>query len=149
MEEVVMGLRQFHGLAFDIDMANFSEVSHLVESASGHRVAWHKSLVGAGVFTHESGIHVDGLMKDPFNYQGVDPAQVGRGHTFVLGKHSGAHAIIHAYAEMGINLDRRQAEALLMRVRRHSVEYKRAPVDTELRSFFLEVNDRGGEWLHQ
>jgi homocitrate synthase NifV len=149
LEEVVMGLRQFHGLAFDIDMANFADLSRLVESASGHRVAWHKSLVGAGVFTHESGIHVDGLMKDPINYQGVDPAQVGRGHTFVLGKHSGAHAIIHAYAEMGINLDRRQAEALLLRVRRHSVEHKRAPGDTELRRFYLEVNDRSGEWLHQ
>ena len=149
LEEVVMGLRQFHGLAFDIDMASFAELSHLVESASGHRVAWHKSLVGAGVFTHESGIHVDGLMKDPINYQGVDPAQVGRGHTFVLGKHSGAHAIIHAYAEMGINLDRRQAEAVLLRVRRHSVEHKRPPADTDLRRFYLEVNDRSGEWLHQ
>ena len=34
---------------------------------------WQKSVVGAGVFTHEAGIHVDGLLKDPANYQGFDP----------------------------------------------------------------------------
>ncbi|MEZ5671138.1 MAG: hypothetical protein R3E08_01670 [Thiotrichaceae bacterium] len=46
-----------------------------------------KSIVGAGVFTHEAGIHVDGLLKDPLNYQGVDPQEVGRQHQFILGKH--------------------------------------------------------------
>ena len=41
--------------------------------ASGRQVAWQKSLVGEGVFTHEAGIHVDGLLKNRLNYQGIDP----------------------------------------------------------------------------
>ena len=130
-------------------MSNYSHVSRLVEQASGHRVGWHKSLVGEGVFMHESGIHVDGLIKDRGNYQGVDPAQVGRDHVFVLGKHSGAHGVIQAYAEMGIHLDRQQAANLLLLVRRHSSLTKRPPRPNDLRRFFLEVNREQGEWSQQ
>ncbi|MCG8010134.1 MAG: homocitrate synthase, partial [Candidatus Thiodiazotropha weberae] len=83
LEEVVMGLRRFHDQGHEIDMTRYSSLSELVEYASGRKVGWQKSLVGAGVFTHEAGIHVDGLMKDRRNYQGVDPAELGRDHQFV------------------------------------------------------------------
>ncbi len=71
-------------------MTRYAAVSGLVERASGRSVGWQKSLVGGGVFTHEAGIHVDGLIKDRLNYQGVDPSELGRDHQFVLGKHSGS-----------------------------------------------------------
>lgn len=149
LEEAVMGMRQFFGQGYLIDMQRFAELSRRVEQASGHPVGWHKSLVGEGVFMHESGIHVDGLIKDRGNYQGVDPAQVGRDHVFVLGKHSGGHAVIRAYADMGIHLDRRQAESLLAQVRRHSALTKRAPESDDLRRFYLDINRDGAEWMHQ
>ncbi|MCU7939570.1 MAG: homocitrate synthase [gamma proteobacterium symbiont of Bathyaustriella thionipta] len=140
LEEVSMGLRRFFNQAYDIDMADYSSVSQLVEQASGRHVSWQKSLVGEGVFTHEAGIHVDGLMKDRMNYQGVDPAELGRDHQFILGKHSGSHAIIHAYANMGIQVLRQQAEILLEKIRYFSVQYKRAPAEQELRHFYYEIN---------
>ncbi|OOZ34512.1 homocitrate synthase [Solemya velesiana gill symbiont] len=149
LEEVVMGLRRFFDQGRDIDMARFTKVSELVESASGRSVGWQKSLVGAGVFTHEAGIHVDGLMKDKQNYQGVDPRELGRDHRFVLGKHSGSHAIIQAYADMGIQLTRTQAESVLERVRQHAVEYKRTPDIHELRRFYISVNGENKEWMPQ
>jgi len=149
LEEVVMGLRRFFGQAGEIDMVNYAQVSKLVEQASGHSVGWHKSLVGTGVFTHESGIHVDGLMKDRLNYQGVDPAEVGREHSFVLGKHSGSHAVISAFADMGLQLNRSQAERLLSLVRVHSTRNKQPPADSDLRRFYHEVNGVNPEWLHQ
>ena len=101
---------------------------------------WQKSLVGAGVFTHEAGIHVDGLMKGRLNYQGVDPTELGRDHRIVLGKHSGSHSIIRAYADMGVPLTRPQAESLLLLVRRHAIQHKRPPVDQDLCRFYLEIN---------
>jgi homocitrate synthase NifV len=149
LEEVVMGLRRFHDQGHEIDMTRYSSLSELVEYASGRSVGWQKSLVGAGVFTHEAGIHVDGLMKDRHNYQGVDPAELGRDHEFVLGKHSGSHAVIHAYADMGMTLDREQAQSLLVRVRRHAVEHKRSPAEQDLRRFYLEINSETQEWMHQ
>ena len=141
LEEVVMGLRRFFSQGHGIDMAHFGELSRLVENASGRAVGWQKSLVGTGVFTHEAGIHVDGLMKDRRNYQGVDPAEMGRDHEFVLGKHSGSHAVIQAYANLGLALTRQQAVALLSLVRRYAVQHKRAPEDQDLRRFYLEIND--------
>ena len=149
LEEAVMGMRQFFGQGYLIDMQHFDGLSKLVEQASGHQVGWHKSLVGEGVFTHESGIHVDGLMKDVGNYQGVDPTQMGRDHTFVLGKHSGGHAVIQAYAEMGIHLDRHQAEYLLSMVRKHSTVFKHAPREDDLRRFYLELHGERAEWSHR
>lgn len=64
LEEVVMGLRHLHQLDCGVAMNRYDRVSELVSNASGRVVDWQKSLVGPGVFTHESGIHVDGLLKD-------------------------------------------------------------------------------------
>ncbi|MES9966514.1 MAG: homocitrate synthase [Sedimenticola sp.] len=149
LEEVVMGLRRFFDQGRDIDMARYTKVSELVERASGRSVGWQKSLVGAGVFTHEAGIHVDGLMKDKLNYQGVDPRELGRDHRIILGKHSGSHAILQAYADMGIQLTRAQADSVLERVRQHAVEHKRTPDSHELRRFYIEVNGENKEWMPQ
>jgi len=88
--------------------------------------------VGEGVFTHEAGIHVDGLLKDPLNYQGLDPAEVGRTHRLVLGKHSGAHAVQLGYAELGISLTREQATLLLPSLRRLVTSTKQTPAPAQL-----------------
>ncbi len=149
LEEVVMGLRNFFSQGHDIDMAHYATLSNLVERASGRSVGWQKSLVGAGVFTHEAGIHVDGLIKDRRNYQGVDPAEMGRDHQFVLGKHSGSHAVMQAYANMGVELNRSQAEMLIMLVRHHVAQYKRPPEDGDLRHFYAQISGEGGEWTLQ
>jgi homocitrate synthase NifV len=149
LEEVVMGLRRFHGQGHEIDMTRFASLSTLVEHASGRSVSWQKSLVGGGVFTHEAGIHVDGLMKDRLNYQGVDPAELGRDHQFVLGKHSGSHAVIRVYADMGLTLSRKQAESLLSRVRLYAMQNKCPPAAQDLRRFYLEINNESQEWMHQ
>lgn len=102
LEEVVLGLRQLYRIETGVDLKKFPALSALVENASGEPLGWRKSLVGKRVFSHEAGIHVDGLLKDPANYQGVDPAAVGRRHTLVLGKHSGRQGVIQAYAQLGI-----------------------------------------------
>ncbi|MET0116828.1 MAG: homocitrate synthase [Sedimenticola sp.] len=149
LEEVVMGMRQFFGQGSEIDMANYALLSSQVERASGRKVGWQKSLVGEGVFTHEAGIHVDGLMKDRNNYQGVDPAEMGREHEIVLGKHSGSHAVMRAYADMGVTLDRHQAELLLLLVRHHTAQTKRPPEDKDLRRFYLQINGEDQTWICQ
>jgi len=140
LEEVVMGLKHLHGLATGVDLSRFDGLSQLVAMASGKQVAWHKSLVGYGAFTHEAGIHVDGLLKDPLNYQGIDPAEVGRGHRLVLGKHSGKQAVRQAYAELlAFDLEPDQAERVLSLVRRFVTEHKRSPRIPDLHRFLAEI----------
>lgn len=141
LEEVVMGLRQLYDFDVNIDLQNFTELSHQVATAAGRPLSWQKSLVGEGVFTHEAGIHVDGLFKDPLNYQGVDPAVLGREHRWVLGKHSGTQAVCRAYRDIDIDLTREQAEQVLVCVRRFVSDHKRAPSTGDLLDFFRELKD--------
>jgi homocitrate synthase NifV len=132
LEEVAMGLKKLYNLNTGIDLTQFPSLSKLVAAASGRPIPWQKSLVGEGVFTHEAGIHVDGLLKDPNTYQGFDPEEVGRHHKLVVGKHSGAHGIIAAYATMGLNLSQAEARALLPDIRSFAERAKRSPADQEL-----------------
>jgi len=139
-EEVVMALRRQEGIETGIDLRNVGELSATVAAASGRPVPIQKSLLGGGVFTHEAGIHVDGLLKNPLNYQGVDPADVGRAHTIVLGKHSGTRAVCMAYQNLGIDIDRVRAEQILQRVRRFVTVVKRPPEDIDLLRFYQETD---------
>jgi len=138
LEEVVMGLRHLYALETGIATREFPAISALVADASGRPVAANKSIVGEAVFNHESGIHVDGLLKFRDNYQGFDPVEVGRQHRMVLGKHSGTRAVMQAYADLGIKLAPPQAQDLLGRIRSHAVTTKRVPRSEELERFYRE-----------
>ena len=135
LEEVVVGLQQLYGFDTGVLLGDFPALSALVANASGDAIGSRKSLVGANVFSHEAGIHVDGLLKDPNNYQGVDPAIVGRHHQLVLGKHSGTQGVIHAYQQLGIHVNRQQAQGLLAKVWRFVCEHKHTPDALSLKGF--------------
>lgn len=146
LEEVVMALRHRYGIETGIDTQHFPAISKLVAQASGRPVAPNKSIVGEAVFHHESGIHVDGLLKDQANYQGFDPAEVGREHRVVLGKHSGTGAVMQTYLALGIVLSRLQAREILGRIREHAVITKRTPEPEDLKRFYWETNPCSAMW---
>lgn len=140
LEEVVAGLEGLYGFDTGVSLYKFGDLSERVAKASGRTLAWNKSLVGEGVFTHESGIHVDGLIKSPKNYQGFDPVTLGRQHEFVLGKHSGRSGVEYAYQQLGIYLTTQESSAILPLVRRYVTNTKHSPDATELHSFYAQVS---------
>ncbi|WP_310446993.1 homocitrate synthase [Thiobacillus sp.] len=142
LEESITAMHQLYNIETGIDSRHFPEISRLVSIASGRPIPVNKSIVGEAVFTHEAGIHVDGLIKNPLNYQGVAPESVGRTHTLVLGKHSGSSAVKHAYAGIGIALTEFEAKAMLARIREHAVSTKRTPNADDLERFYLEAMPR-------
>lgn len=142
LEEVVMALRHLYHIETGVDLSSYNDLSALVSKASGRPVAWHKSLVGDGAFTHEAGIHVDGLIKDPMNYQGVvDPVEMGSSHRLILGKHSGTHAVHRAYNEIGLKLEQEQASTILTSIRRFVTMTKRIPDNADLHRFYQQLPD--------
>lgn len=138
LEEVVMALWRLHGIETGVDATRFPAISHLVAEASGRAVAANKSIVGEAVFTHESGLHVDGLLKDPSTYESFDPSCVGRDRRLVLGKHSGGHGVKHAYAQLGITLHERETSHMLARIREFAGATKRNPQPEDLMRLYLE-----------
>lgn len=149
LEEVVMAARHLHGVDCGIDTAALQGISQLVARASGRPVAAGKSIVGEAVFTHESGIHVDGLLKDRGNYEAFAPEELGRTHRLVLGKHSGSHGLSHACERLGLTLTAGLAQRLLERIRSHVSATKRTPSDADLIRFHAEVRPALPLHLHQ
>jgi homocitrate synthase NifV len=139
LEEVVVGLTKLYNFNVNIDLKSFQQLSSYVAHASSRPLSWNKSLVGEGVFTHESGIHVDGLLKDFKNYQGIDPKLFGREHQFILGKHSGSSGVMKAYRDLGIHLTRSEASTLLEKIRRFISDGKKLPQVKELKDFYYEL----------
>lgn len=121
-------------------MLGITALSKRVEEASGRTVSWQKSVVGEGVFTHEAGIHVDGLLKDINNYQGLDPAIIGREHQLILGKHSGTSMLRKAYKQLNIELYEWQEPILLAKVRQFVNHLKRCPNERELKDLLFAAN---------
>ena len=135
LEEVALALHVTHQRTTGIDMTQLPAISGLVGRASGRPAPPQKSVVGEAVFTHEAGIHVDGLLKDVRTYQGFDPAEVGRSHRIVLGKYSGSRAVTYVYDRLGITLSREQARRIVALVRAHAIRTKTSPSDEDLRDF--------------
>ncbi len=132
LEEVVMALKYACGIALPIDTQRLVELSKLVGVASGRPVPDWKAVVGEKVFSHESGLHADGVLKHPANYEGYDPAEVGLCRHLVIGKHSGSHALQDRLQRLGIVLESREAETLLQEIRRRSQQMKRSLGDGDL-----------------
>ncbi|MBB4304408.1 homocitrate synthase NifV [Rhodobium orientis] len=132
LEEFVMGMKHLYQRDTGVTLADFSALSDLVAEASGRPVPLQKSIIGTAVYTHEAGIHVDGLLKNPLNYQGLDPAEIGRCHEVVLGKHSGTRAVQHAFDGLGVPLTRDEAETVLARIRTFAETRKRSPTPLDL-----------------
>ena len=135
LEEVVMALQQLYGIDAGVSTRRLAGMSQMVAQAAGRPVAANKPIVGSGVFTHESGVHVSGLLRDPANYQSIDPRELGRNHQLVLGKHSGTASIRWAYRQLDIALDEGQAKLVLPLLREHAARTKRQPSADELLEF--------------
>ncbi|MDD2499420.1 MAG: homocitrate synthase [Geobacter sp.] len=137
LEEVVMGLKHACGIETGIDTHRFRELSLMVAKASRRDLPSWKAVVGERVFAHESGLHADGVLKDPHNYEGFDPAEVGLVRQIVVGKHSGASGMIERYRSLGIVLSRDDAGLLLPVVRHEALRRKRDLKDRELMQIYL------------
>lgn len=81
------------------DMLKFVEFAEFMESEIGIRVPRNKSIVGKNVFSHESGIHTAGVIKNPFTYEPYPPELVGATRNLLIGDSSGAEVIRHKVEE--------------------------------------------------
>ncbi|MFH0840338.1 MAG: 2-isopropylmalate synthase [Candidatus Omnitrophota bacterium] len=108
MEEIVMAIntrRDLFGFTSGIKTEELYKTSQLVSRLTGIIVQPNKAVVGANAFSHESGIHQDGVLKRRTTYEIMKPSDVGVEMTrLVLGKHSGRHAFSERLKKLGFNL---------------------------------------------
>lgn len=143
LEEVAVAVSALYGFETGIDLRSLSAVAQTVMKAAGRAIPEAKAIVGDAVFTHESGIHVDGLLKDRKCYEALDPALLGRTHRLVLGKHSGLGAVVNAFKELGIDVQSDEAKAILALVRAYAERNKAAVPASMLLTFYNEMGAQG------
>jgi homocitrate synthase NifV len=142
LEEVAVALKQLYGRDTGIVLSELDNVAAVVAAAAARAIPLNKAIVGEHVFTHESGIHVDGLLKDTRTYQSLDPRLFGRSNRIVIGKHSGLSAITSLLNELKMPVSAEEARGILARVRKHAVENK-GPVACEtIIAIWREVSER-------
>ncbi len=140
LEEVAVAVEVLYGYESGIDLCRLSEVAEIVARAAGRAIPEAKAIVGDAVFTHESGIHVDGLLKDRQCYQALDPAVLGRSHRMVLGKHSGLGAVMNALKELGFEVSPDDAKAVLAEIKAYAQRTKAGVSTDRLRGFYQAVS---------
>lgn len=113
IEEIVMALKVRHdvfGYETGIDATQIVTASKLVSTVTGYPVQPNKAVVGANAFSHESGIHQDGVLKHRETYEIMSAESVGwAANRLTLGKLSGRNAFKTKLAELGIELDSEEA----------------------------------------
>lgn len=135
LEQVAVALAETSASRTRIDFTALQALADTVADAARRPIPVSQPIVGATAFSHESGIHVSGLLRDPTTYEALDPARFGRSRQIVLGKHSGIAAIRHALFERGLCVDDDQARGVLDRVKARAEAEKRSVAPEELVAF--------------
>jgi homocitrate synthase NifV len=135
LEQVAVALEQTTDRRTRIDFTALPALAETVAAAAHRPIPVSQPIVGAAAFSHESGIHVSGLLRDPATYEALDPTRFGRSRQIVLGKHSGIAAVRHALSERGLRVDDALARGVLDRVRAHAEAVKRPVALEELLAF--------------
>jgi 2-isopropylmalate synthase len=115
LEEVVMVLKQHKhlGLYTNVKTQQLNPLSRLVSETMRMPVQPNKAIVGANAFSHSSGIHQDGFLKDSLTYEIINPEEVGaEGSKIVLTARSGRHALAHRLQKLGFQFNRNDIDVL-------------------------------------
>ena len=109
MEEIVMTLKTrqdlFTGITTNINTKEIYQASRMVANITGIEPQPNKAIVGKNAFSHESGIHQDGVLKHQETYEIMKPEDIGieKNNSIVLGKHSGRAAFKDTLSHLGFD----------------------------------------------
>src|SRR5579872_1340207 len=118
LEEVVMVIRQHKELGFytNVKAQRLNPLSRLVSDTMRMPVQPNKAIVGANAFSHSSGIHQDGFLKDATTYEIINPEEVGAGESrIVLTARSGRSALAFRLQKVGYSFNRNDIDTLYER----------------------------------
>ncbi|MBS7526260.1 homoaconitate hydratase [Fusibacter paucivorans] len=141
LEEIVAAITFDGSVTSRIDKKRLNAISSLVAKYSGKAICDLKPIVGKQIFSHESGIHVDGLIKDSSVYEAVLPEDYGRAREIVLGKFSGRRAVRYQLKLWGVEIDDLKAQEIVNIIRKASYEQKldRVQMDAMIRKLSMCV----------
>lgn len=116
----------FHNLE-GVDKYNIQplmEISSYLEKVSGFFLSPNKPITGQNAFSHKSGVHTNGILKDPRTYEPFDPALLGRERKIVIDKYTGKSAVASRMEEYDIEVSPAELEVIVTRIKNIGDERK-------------------------
>lgn len=117
LEEIVVTLRNLYKVQIDVKMQQIYSISQLVSRLTGIYVQPNKAIVGENAFTHESGIHTQGMLAHPGTYEAIEPELVGGTRRLASGKHSGSAGVKATLISMGMAPSEEQFKEIFQRIK--------------------------------
>ena len=141
LEEVVMSMYVRNDrLPFEcgVNRSEIYSASRLLSETIGFQVQPNKAIVGRNAFAHEAGIHQHGVISNPLCYEIMTPESVGvPANSLVLGKHSGRHALLIRFEELGFPLTKQELQTAYERFTQLA-DRKKKIYDQDLLSLLAE-----------
>ena len=147
IEEVVMILKQHRqlGLHTDVNATMLNPISRLVSDTMRMPVQPNKAIVGANAFSHSSGIHQDGFLKDTLTYEIINPEEVGAEQSkIVLTARSGRSALAYRLQKLGFSFNRNDVDSLYQALIRVA-DVKKEEKHDELKQMATEYQPQAEE----
>jgi len=141
LHEIVIALEKIFHREHGIDIKRLYNLSLLVEQCSGIFISPHAPIIGLNAFRHESGIHVDGILKNDQTYKMIDPKELGRVSSFVLGKHTGTQAVLHLLRQKEYKANEEALREILRRVKERKIAEGKVEISRmarEMRKYYEE-----------
>jgi len=136
-EQVLMSLVRLFGIKKEINSQALKSLIKTVSSASNRRVDTNLPIIGKNIFCHESGIHVNGMMKSKVAYEPFNPDVVGLKRVFPIGKHSGSSTLVYHLKSLGIEPNMEIIQKILPKVREIVTNRKKVLSTKELKELYL------------
>ncbi|WP_133485854.1 2-isopropylmalate synthase [Aliiroseovarius marinus] len=150
LEEVVMALKVRNDImpySTSIDTTKIMNISRRVAQVSGFAVQYNKAIVGKNAFAHESGIHQDGMLKNPENFEIMRPEDIGlAGTSLPLGKHSGRAALKAKLNDLGFDVGDNQLKDVFVRFK-ELADTKKEVFDEDIVALMTDGTDDANDQL--
>ncbi|WP_421701359.1 2-isopropylmalate synthase [Aliiroseovarius sp.] len=148
LEEVVMALKVRNDIMpyqTQVDTTRIMNISRRVAQVSGFAVQFNKAIVGKNAFAHESGIHQDGMLKNPENFEIMRPEDIGlAGTSLPLGKHSGRAALNAKLKDLGFDVGDNQLKDVFVRFK-ELADTKKEVFDDDLIALMTDGSDAAND----
>ncbi len=140
LAETVVAFHNLEGIEkYNIEL--LMEASNYLEKISGFFLAPNKPITGQNAFSHKSGVHTNGILKDPRTYEPFDPAILGRERKIVIDKYTGKRAVQSRLDEYGIAVSDAELEVIVTRIKNMGDQRKQL-FDTDIIEIAEHVTGR-------
>ena len=116
LAETIIAFHNLEGVT-KFNIQPLMNISGYLEKVSGFFLAPNKPITGQNAFSHKSGVHTNGILKDPRTYEPFDPALLGRERRIVIDKYTGKSAVSARLAEYGIDVSASELDVTVSRIK--------------------------------